>query len=460
MSIAKLRDARAALARSDYGAARDALVAAWRSRRSPTLAELVATLDALAPDALTQQLAAILTPRVVSTHANLKQLAKVDDPRLATWTLDALANPPFCAVTAEKFLVDLAATIARLADPRLDAALPNLGKILTARLTRKPVYTKVIGRLVKAVEARPKLRTASKAELALEAELVAACTPLRKSTATIESLYAEVYANPNDDAPRVVLADALLERNDPRGEFITLQLARGREGEPSQRELELLKKHGKQWLGPLASVLSFGKGYSSTAFTRGFVSTADFIFKIEKKLPLIAADPAWATVEDIDGLGEHLITRAPLRALRVLVIDEDRLVYLERRTEPFPSVTEVALHTDLRTLPRELVKRLCPAIAKLELGFVPDDLAAVAALGVRELVIDLYRNSVLEQDTHLHHRFLKALATTRATIDRVCVRAPWSSYPGPEPVVYTRGPSGTYVVTPSPSAPLSVSARQ
>src|SRR5262249_3119312 len=120
--------------------------------------------------------------------------------------------------------------------------------------------------------------------LALEAELVAACTPLRNSTVTIESLYAEVYANPNDDAPRVVLADALLERNDPRGEFITLQLARGREGEPSARELELLKKYRKQWLGPLATVLSFGKSYSSTAFTRGFVSTADFIFKTEKKL--------------------------------------------------------------------------------------------------------------------------------------------------------------------------------
>src|SRR5262249_8923812 len=114
------------------------------------------------------------------------------------------------------------------------------------------------------------------------------------------------------------------------------------------------------------------------------------------------------------------------------------------RTEPFPSVTEVALHTDLRTLPHALLKRLCPAIAKLELGFVPDDLATVAALGVRELVIDLYRYSVLEQDRRVHHRFIEALATTRATIDRVCVRAPWSSFPGPDLAVYVRGPSGTY----------------
>ncbi len=446
MSIRELRDARAALGRGDHGAARDALVAAWQARRSPALAELVGILDELAPDALSQQLAAVVTPRVVTTHANLKKLAKVDDPRLATWTLDALANPPFCAVTAENFLVDLAATISRLADPRLDDALPSLRGVLTARLTRKPIYTKVIAKLVKAVETRPKLRAASKAELELETELLAACTPLRKSTVTVEALLAEVYATPNDDAPRVVLADALLERGDPRGELITLQLARGREGEPSPRELELLKKYGKQWLGPLATVLSFGKSYSSTVFTRGFVSTADFIFKIEKKLPLVAADPAWATVEEIGGLDEHLIARAPLRALRELVIANSTLAFFERRTEPFPSVTRVELHAGIHTLPHAILQRLCPAIEKLEISFVPDDLAAIAALGVRELVIDPYRYAVLEDDHRLHRGFLDSLSTTRATVARISVRAPWSNYPGPEPVVYVRGPSGTYAL--------------
>lgn len=444
MSIASLRDARTALGRGDHGGARDALVDAWRSRRSPALAELVAALDALAPDAFSQQLAAIVTPRVATTHANLKRLAKVDDPRLATWTLAALANPPFCAVTAEKFLVELATTIGRLADPRLAAALPNLREVLTARLTRKPVYTKVIDRLGKAVEALPKLRAASKAELAVEAELVAACKPLRKTTVTIESLYAEVYANPNDDAPRAVLADALLERNDPRGEFITLQLARGREGEPSVRELELLKKHGRQWLGPLATVLSFGKGYSGTELTRGFVSKADFIFKIEKKLPLVAADPSWATVEELKRLDEHLVRRAPLRALREFAISSYLLPFLGQRTEPFPSVTKVTLRNDLRALP-DALNRLFPAVTILELGFAPDDLSRVAALGVRELVIDLYRYELADQDRQLHRSFVDALATTRAAIDRISVRAPWSKYPGPDPVAYTRGPSGTYV---------------
>ena len=41
-------------------------------------------------------------------------------------------------------------------------------------------------------------------------------------------LLAEIYAAPDDDAPRLVYADWLQERGDPRGEFIALQLERAR----------------------------------------------------------------------------------------------------------------------------------------------------------------------------------------------------------------------------------------
>ena len=41
----------------------------------------------------------------------------------------------------------------------------------------------------------------------------------------LEALYHNVYENPGDDRRRLVLADALLERGDPRGELITLQFA-------------------------------------------------------------------------------------------------------------------------------------------------------------------------------------------------------------------------------------------
>ena len=44
----------------------------------------------------------------------------------------------------------------------------------------------------------------------------------------IDALYAAVFAAPADDGPRLVLADALQEAGDPRGEFLSLALDRKR----------------------------------------------------------------------------------------------------------------------------------------------------------------------------------------------------------------------------------------
>ena len=58
-----------------------------------------------------------------------------------------------------------------------------------------------------------------------------------------------VYADPESDAARLVLADWLQENGDPRGELISLQLSRAagtREGRA--REKELLASGRKEWL--------------------------------------------------------------------------------------------------------------------------------------------------------------------------------------------------------------------
>src|SRR5262249_5755886 len=59
--------------------------------------------------------------------------------------------------------------------------------------------------------------------------------------------------DPDDPAPRAVLADFLAERGDPRGELITLQLA----GAPAteKRELQLIRKHQFAWLGAFGPLL-------------------------------------------------------------------------------------------------------------------------------------------------------------------------------------------------------------
>lgn len=55
--------------------------------------------------------------------------------------------------------------------------------------------------------------------------------------------------NPEDDTPRLVMADWLEEHGDPRGEFVRWQVT----CEHPERERELAALHGKEWLGALPS---------------------------------------------------------------------------------------------------------------------------------------------------------------------------------------------------------------
>src|SRR5262249_59488889 len=78
--------------------------------------------------------------------------------------------------------------------------------------------------------------------------------------------------NADDDGVRLILADWLEERGDPRGEFIRIQVDRAR---PSldelrqtmneRRESELLRAHEKEWVAPLRPWVREWR------FVRGFV---------------------------------------------------------------------------------------------------------------------------------------------------------------------------------------------
>ncbi len=85
----------------------------------------------------------------------------------------------------------------------------------------------------------------------------------------VRGLRERIAADPSNDEPRHVLADLLMERGDPRGEFIQLQLAQaaGDRSERTKGRLKiLLGRHGRQWLPP-------GVREDST-FERGFLHTA------------------------------------------------------------------------------------------------------------------------------------------------------------------------------------------
>ena len=166
--------------------------------------------------------------------------------------------------------------------------------------------------------------------------------PARDPTALLQ----EIARSPQEDGPRAVLADLLQEQGDPQGEFITLQL-REAEGLGSQesvaRAQQLLKEHGRKWLGPLAQIVERAE------FRRGLPYGLDLSGSWaadEKHWAKLSADPRLGTVVRVARGGARadvyarFVSGPGLTALENLeVFDDVLLPVLEARRE---SVREVA----------------------------------------------------------------------------------------------------------------------
>lgn len=149
---------------------------------------------------------------------------------------------------------------------------------------------------------------------------------------TAKTLFEAAWADPASDAPRMVLADYLLEQGDPMGEMIALQLERSRTGAPiSERELELMVVHGRRMLGPA------GIWIQRWVFERGFLVAATPIKESISREA--AAHPLWSTVERIQltqGVWHNVLDNPHLRSLRTLHLTDNVAFELSRRTEPLP----------------------------------------------------------------------------------------------------------------------------
>ncbi|MBY0232473.1 MAG: TIGR02996 domain-containing protein, partial [Gemmataceae bacterium] len=78
----------------------------------------------------------------------------------------------------------------------------------------------------------------------------------------LAELFRDIRANPEDDVPRLILGDWLLDQGDPRGEFVQIDVRLLRLDDPTERAVlsrrrrELLRDHAMPWLGPLLDAVS------------------------------------------------------------------------------------------------------------------------------------------------------------------------------------------------------------
>lgn len=228
-----------------------------------------------------------------------------EHPLLVRTALDWLSTHKVTVFTTE-----LSAMLERVEDPALSARIIAMGPNLTTamRYVGRRQAKVIVELAAKAASWRePKVSPAE--ATALDAFGAATKPAPVHDTA---ALFAKVYAAPEDDALRALLADALVAAADPRGEFISMQLLRG-DAAPSKAEKKLEAEWRDAWLGRLAPC--FRKG---VVFRRGFPAEGAY----EK-----GGDPSWpewATFEALDLMpasgfmtgGVGILVQAPLKALR------------------------------------------------------------------------------------------------------------------------------------------------
>ena len=196
-----------------------------------------------------------------------------DDPRLAQIFIAWLERPPITlaapalAAIAELFADRLVAIADTRAVPRLERCIAEPRGALEA--TREHQVQAAL-RVVAAIRARRD--TPLEPTLAAEVARCLARLPhdepdTAKADADIAALWQAVATNRDDLATRLVLADALVARGDPRGDFIALQCSDVSRN--ADRARTLLRRHWSEWLGDLALLVS----RKSTVFEHGMLRT-------------------------------------------------------------------------------------------------------------------------------------------------------------------------------------------
>ncbi len=118
-------------------------------------------------------------------------------------------------------------------------------------------------------------------------------TPALISRPEVIAFLREIKDNPEDDTPRLILADWLDDRGDPRGEFIRLDMQLAATGACDARHAEIRKQHEADWLGPLAAKATW-------SYTRGLLNLEVDQYWIQRpSWRRLAGSELWEWVEGL-----------------------------------------------------------------------------------------------------------------------------------------------------------------
>jgi hypothetical protein len=275
-----------------------ALLQLWRAGRSPRVANAIDRLTARgvgAKDVTVWQRTAKL-PGSRAKTAILLLAKKVDDPRLATLYTTWLAQGSWPAPTAKEVWTRIFDHLIALADARTAEPLRRIAAALPAFVgaDHRAWVVESIERVVAKLREPGRDPAAIAACLdRIEPLLGDAPRPAADPTLVVEA----VWKSPDDLDLRQVIADALLERDDPWGELISIQLRATTTPQQRTRAKALERKHGAEWLGAIGKLTLPG----SWRFEKGFPITiaADrrAVPRREWEAALLA--PQWSTIRTL-----------------------------------------------------------------------------------------------------------------------------------------------------------------
>lgn len=243
------------------------------------------------------------------------------DPRLTTLFAAWLEEPPFVTNAGQKVWVRVFKLLQCSPDARV-LTLPGRTNLERMGGRRRWVEGK-LGRLAarQIPDQEPTPEQEHRWGGALQAH---AAREARREEARLDvaALYEAVYRSPKDLVARRILADALLELDDPRGEFLQLQLGPSSPA-TRKREKALLGRYEPDWAGTVGTVLQKG----GRRWENGFLTAGRLQVRNLGEALGVADDPAWRLMRDLD-LGRSPMFQHPAFAL----LEAAPLVSMERMT--------------------------------------------------------------------------------------------------------------------------------